>query len=152
MPSWALALVFSAGALGTSQLAISLVNWVVTLMAMPHVLPRMNYAKGIAPESRTLVVVPTMLTSERRINDLIEALEVRFLANQDPNLHFGLLTDFCDAAVEHLPQDAALQQQAAAGIAALNTKYNSTNGETFFLFHRPRRWNDACLLYTSRCV
>ena len=31
---------------------------------------------------------------------LVEALEVRFLANRDANLHFGLLTDFADAAEE----------------------------------------------------
>ena len=29
-----------------------------------------------------------------------EALEVRFLANRDENLHFGLLTDFRDADEE----------------------------------------------------
>ena len=39
-----------------------------------------------------------MLTSAQNIEELIEALEVRFLANRDANLHFGLLTDFRDAA------------------------------------------------------
>ena len=39
---------------------------------------------------------------------LVDALEVRFLANRGPHLHFGLLTDFADAAQEHLPQDAAV--------------------------------------------
>ena len=57
----------------------------------------MDFSEGIPPESRTLVVVPTMLTSAQNVEDLIEALEVRFLANRDDNLHFGLLTDFRDA-------------------------------------------------------
>jgi len=57
-------------------------------------LPRMDFSKGIPPECRTLVVVPTMLTSTQTIEDLVEALEVRFLANRDDHLHFGLLTDF----------------------------------------------------------
>ena len=30
---------------------------------------------------------------------------------------------------------------ASAGIRALNARYASEHGETFFLFHRPRRWN-----------
>ena len=61
-------------------------------------LPRMDFSEGIPPECRTLVVVPTMLASPGNVEELVEALEVRFLANRDENLHFGLLTDFRDAA------------------------------------------------------
>jgi len=53
-----------------------------------------------------------MLTSARAIEDLVEALEVRFLANRDENLHFGLLTDFPDAAEQTLPGDEPLLQLA----------------------------------------
>ena len=35
-----------------------------------------------------------MLTSAPAVEELVEALEVRFLANRDEQLHFGLLTDF----------------------------------------------------------
>jgi hypothetical protein len=65
----------------------------------------MDFSKGIPPELRTLAVVPTLLTSAQNIEDLIGALEVRFLANRDENLHFGLLTDFRDADEETLPAD-----------------------------------------------
>jgi cyclic beta-1,2-glucan synthetase len=63
----------------------------------------MDYSEGIPPESRTLVVIPTMLSSATAIADLIEGLEVRYLANQDENLRFGLLTDLLDAHEETLP-------------------------------------------------
>ena len=129
--------------LATSPLAVSLVNWLVTLFVAPQPLPRMNYTFGIASESRTLVVVPTMLGS---VDALADALEVRFLANRDANLHFGLLTDLHDAAHEHLPGDAALVDLAATRIEALNAKYgvagDAQSADTFFLFHRPRRWNE----------
>ena len=97
-PDWLLALIGIFSMLGASQLAVELVNWLATLLVTPHQLPRMDYSKGIPPESRTLAVIPTMLISAQNIEDLIEALEVRFLANRDENLHFGLLTDFRDAA------------------------------------------------------
>ena len=45
-------------------------------------------------------MIPTMLTSPERIGHLVDALEVRFLANRDDNLRFGLLTDFRDATEE----------------------------------------------------
>ncbi len=132
--------------LATSQLAMALVNWAAGLFNTPCALPRMDFSFGISPSSRTLVVVPTMLASQQGIDDLVEALEVRFLANRDAQLHFGLLTDFHDAAHETLPGDEALQRHAREQIEALNLKYSpatpsSPSADRFFLFHRPRRWN-----------
>ena len=124
-----------------SQLSIALVNLISTWFTKPHLLPRMDYSKGIPPESSTLVVVPTLLTNPGNIERLIEALEVRFLANQDANLRFGLLTDFEDASGEKLATDDALLLQVRQGIEALNGKYGK-NQAPFFLFHRPRLWNE----------
>jgi cellobiose phosphorylase len=131
--------------LAASQLAVALVNWLATLLVKPLALPRMDFSKGIPPPSRTLVVVPTMLTSAQNIENLIEALEVRFLANRDEFLHFGLLTDFIDADQQSLPADEPLVQLAMTRIDQLNAKYvsdaNQNEDDIFFLFHRPRRWN-----------
>ena len=138
---WLLVVIGLLAMLGMSQLAIALVNWCVTLMATPHALARMDYSKGIAPEARTLVVVPTMFMRLEQVDELVEALEVRFLANQDIHLHFGLLTDFRDSPRETAPEDGPLLDRAVKAIEALNAKYNSAGSERFFLFHRPRRWN-----------
>lgn len=125
----------------TSHLAGALVNWFATLLVTPHPLPRMDFSKGIPPEFHTLVVIPTMLTSARSIDNLVESLEVRFLANRDDNLHFSLLTDFIDAHEETIPGDEALLQLARKKIEELNLKYPDAHGNRFFLFHRPRLWN-----------
>ena len=125
----------------TSHLAVALVNWMVTALVTPQPLPRLDFELGIPASSRAIVVVPTLLSSAPGITVLIEALEVRYLANQDPNLHFALLTDLLDATQEILPGDAALVQQASSAIAALNEKYADPGRHRFFLFHRPRRWN-----------
>jgi cellobiose phosphorylase len=125
----------------TSYLSVALVNWLTTLIVNPHPLPRLDYSKGIPPESRSLVVVPSMLLNAQNIEDLAEALEVRFLANHDENLHFGLLTDFKDAAQEKLEEDDQLIQLVSKKITELNEKYHGENKDTFFLFHRPRKWN-----------
>ncbi|MHC1730147.1 MAG: glucoamylase family protein [Syntrophobacteraceae bacterium] len=138
---WLLALTGILSLLCASHLAVAVVNWLVTLLATPHPLPRMDFSKGIPKESRTLVIVPTMLTSFQNIEDLIDALEVRFLANQDAHLHFGLLTDFQDALEQTLPEDEALLLLARQRIEELNKKYRNSEDDTFFLFHRPRRWN-----------
>jgi cyclic beta-1,2-glucan synthetase len=123
-----------------SRLSISLVNWLATRLATPHPLPRMDFSKGIPPDALTLTVVPTMLASAENTECLLDALEVRFLANRDENLLFGLLTDFHDAREENLPGDEALLSLARQRIEALNKKYGDKRN-AFFLFHRPRQWN-----------
>ncbi len=132
-----------------SQLAVGMVNWLATLLVTPRPLPRMDYSHGIPAPSRTLVVVPSMITSAEGIDSLAEALEVRYLANRHAHLHFGLLTDFQDAPAAAMPGDEDLAGLARQRIEALNRKYpGATNaadggaaGDAFFLFHRPRRWN-----------
>ena len=80
-----------------SQLAIALVHWAATLLVRPRILPRLDFSTGIPAAHRTVVAVPTMLTDAVEIDELLEALEVRFLANRDPNLAFALVSDFRDA-------------------------------------------------------
>jgi len=136
---WMLVLIGLISLIGASQLAVALVNRLATSLAVPRPLPRMDFSSGIPARSRTLVVVPAMLSSAAHVEHLVEMLEVRFLANRDDNLHFALLTDFHDAREETLPADEALALAARDGIEALNRKYRSA--ERFFLFHRTRRWN-----------
>ena len=128
-------------AVSASQLAVGMLHWLGTVVIPPDQLPRMDFSKGIPPESRTLAVVPAMLISPQHIDRLVEALEVRFLANRDENLYFGLLTDFQDAPSEEMPDDAELVRLVQAKIRNLNNRYGGQQKGPFFLFHRPRRWN-----------
>jgi len=120
------------------NLPVALVNWLSTLIVKPRRLPKMDYSEGISAESRTLIVIPSIIIDEKNIKDLTESLEIRFLANQDGNLHYGLLTDLQDSDKEFLPEDESLEQLAVKRIEELNAKYKD---DTFFLFHRPRQWN-----------
>ena len=124
-----------------SHLGVGLANWLATQLLSPQSLPRMDFEQGIPPEHRTLVAVPTMLTSAAGIEHLLEGLEVRYLANRDPCLHFALVTDFVDAAAETLAGDAELVRLAREGVERLNEKYANVRADIFYLFHRARRWN-----------
>ncbi|MDK9707323.1 MAG: cyclic beta 1-2 glucan synthetase [Desulforhopalus sp.] len=143
LQSWHLVVLGVLFLLAASQLAQALISWLTTLFAEPRPLPRMDFSKGIPAELRTLVVVPTMLASTSGIDSLIEALEVRFLANRDTHLHFALLTDYCDADTASLAEDEPLLQLARRKIEGLNEKYRIVEGDIFFLFHRPRCFNPA---------
>ena len=93
---------------------------------------------------RTLVAVPTLLTTVEAIEEQIERLEVHHLASPDGDLHFALLSDWLDAATEHVDGDEALLEAAIAGIARLNRRYGpAPGGDRFLLLHRRRVWNEG---------
>ena len=139
--SWQLIILSALSLLATSMVAVSIVNWLVTITARPGLLPRMDFSEGIPVDCRTMVVVPTILGSAADVANLTEGLEVRFLANRDANLSFALLTDFKDAKQEHLQEDEMILRKAGQKIIELNKKYDRPGNDTFFLFHRPRKWN-----------
>jgi cyclic beta-1,2-glucan synthetase len=124
-----------------AHLGVGVANWLATMLVNPRPLPRLDFSDGIPPEHRTMVVLPTMLSSAEAVDDLLKGLEVRYLANRDDNLHFALLTDFEDAAAEVMPEDEKLVRLAKDGVEQLKQKYEAHRSDVFFLFHRPRRWN-----------
>jgi cyclic beta-1,2-glucan synthetase len=137
----------------SSQLAFEITNWLAMMFNRPAHLPCMNFETGIPGSAVSLVVVPTMITSPGGVEHLIEALEVRYLANQDKNLYFALLTDFADAQSEVTDSDAALLQMAKEGIIDLNQKYHNREkrvGDPFFLLHRPRIFNQSAGCWMGR--
>ena len=127
--------------IAASALAVPLVNLLATLMLPPRALPRLDFSRGIPESHRTMVIVPTLLTRLRDVDDLLEAMEIRYLGNRDANLFFALLTDFRDAPAQTLPDDTALLDHARAAVEALNATYRDDRPCIFYLFHRPRLWN-----------
>lgn len=140
---WLLVAVTIITIICASQLGVSVVNFISTLLVKPNLLPRMDFSKQIPESAATIAVVPSLLTNKNEINELLESLEVRFLANRNKNLYFGLLTDFTDADTETMPEDDELLQLVINGINSLNNKYSKGETTLFFLFHRFRKWNAA---------
>jgi len=138
-PWWVVGWVLLA-ALPASEVAVALVQVVVTAVLRPKLLPRLDLDDGVPEELRTLVVVPCLLDSRATITTLLEELEVRSLANGDENLHFALLTDFTDADTAEREQDDELLEATLSGIQALNARH-SNETPRFWLLHRRRTWS-----------
>jgi cyclic beta-1,2-glucan synthetase len=128
--------------LPVTQGAVDLVNNTVTAIFKPRALPKLDFEKGVPAEYTTLVVIPTLLMNPRQVRKLFEELEVRYLANQDPNIHFGLLTDLPDSITRPRQNDTdPLVDLALQLTNELNRRYASARGGTFFLLHRHRIFN-----------
>jgi cyclic beta-1,2-glucan synthetase len=134
-------LVVGATLLPASELAVGLINYLVTLMLPPRVLPKMDFKDGISADCTTFVVMPTMLLGPESGPALASRLEIHYLSNPDPQLRFALLTDFADAPIEQTPNDEALLKSARDAIQALNNRYCPGGPPRFFLLHRHRQWN-----------
>jgi cyclic beta-1,2-glucan synthetase len=138
---WILGIISLTCLIGCSQLSISLINWISTLVIRPLILPKMDFSLGIPEKYSTLVVIPSIFNDKKELEELIENLEVRFLANRGTNIHFALLTDFKDSKQEINPGEDDLLRLARTMIEALNNKYGNEKNGIFFLFHRPRKYN-----------
>ncbi len=108
-----------------SELTMQVLQRLIARLIPPRRLPRLDLAR-IPDLACTMVIVPTMLDSIERAQDLVAHLEVQALGNLDPNIHFALLTDLRDA---DSPEPSAAGRprcsRAARGLAsaALNAKY-----------------------------
>ena len=136
-----LALLVLALILPASDIAVGLVNHIVTLLMPPRKLARLDFRDGIPADCSTFVVVPSMLVGPHSATHLLERLEITYLANPDPQLRFALLTDFADAPEEHRPEDDGYILKALDGVRTLNERYAGAGPDKFFLFHRRRSWN-----------
>ena len=126
------------------DLAVTLVNSVVTWRFRATLLPALDLSGGVPQSLRTLVAVPMLLTSLKDIEVQVERLEIHFLASPHGELHFALLTDWRDAESEHVDGDTELLTAAKDGVARLNQLYGrAPGGDRFLLLHRRRVWNQG---------
>jgi len=128
-----------------SDVAIALVNRAVVEVFPPRPLPRLALATGIPKRWKSLVAVPTLLTSEAQIAEQVRRLGIHYLANADDHLCFALLSDWTDADAASVPGDDALLAAARAGIDDLNRQHgpNADGEPRFYLFHRKRVWSES---------
>lgn len=137
LPTLLLALV---AAIPASDVALAIINHLVTRIVPPAFLPKLEFKEGIPDHCRTLVVIPALLTDPRRAEELIGQLEVHYLANQEPNLYFALVGDFKDAASAVTDGDKAIIDAAVRSIRRLNQKYRE---DLFFFFQRQRVYSQS---------
>ncbi|HET6205660.1 MAG TPA: glucoamylase family protein [Terracidiphilus sp.] len=137
-----LAITFLLMLLPAMQCAVDLANNTITALFDPTPLPKLDFSKGIPDECTTLVAVPTLLLNEKQVRELITDLEVRFLANRDPNLHFVLLTDLPDSVSKPRVDDSnPLVDLATRLVDELNHRYASPQAGGFLFLHRHRIFN-----------
>jgi cyclic beta-1,2-glucan synthetase len=139
---WAVGVVMLLGLIPLSDFAVTNTNRLAALLYPARSLLKLDFRHPVDTAHRTLVIVPSLFTSTGTLHELLDHLEVTYLANADPNVHFGLLGDLRSAENEHTPADDAIVAAAKLGIEKLNERY-AAEGEPgpFHLFIRGRRYD-----------
>ena len=105
-----------------TQAAVDFMNNLTSYLAAPRFLPKLDFKDGIPADCATMVAVPTLLLKEKQVQQLALDLEIRYLANSDPNLYFALVTDSPDSSEEQDERDT-LVDLCISLIEDLNRRY-----------------------------
>ncbi|MCK9861356.1 glucoamylase family protein [Paenibacillus sp. ATY16] len=135
-----IAAVFLALLFPVSEWVMTGLNFGIERICRAKPLLRFDYSNGIAAEAATMVVIPAIWSTVQEVDELADRLEIHYLGNRDPNIHYALLGDFTDAKEESLPSDEILVAAVKARIDRLNRMYGDS-GTTFHYYQRARLWN-----------
>ena len=76
-----------------TQIIMKILDYILLKVTKPTLIPKMDCNKGIEEKAATFVVIPTIITSTKKVEELVHKLEVYYLANKSNNLYFAILGD-----------------------------------------------------------
>ncbi|MCF6466681.1 GH36-type glycosyl hydrolase domain-containing protein [Clostridium sp. Cult2] len=135
-------LIFFVTLIPTTTISINLFNYFYSKRFRPKVLPKIDYKERIPEDLKTFVVIPTLLPSEDRIEELAKNLEMYYLSNRLDNLYYGIVGDFKDSEDKIALEDEKIIDKGLKVIKELNDKYAS-NEDIFYFFHRERVYSET---------
>ncbi len=123
-----------------SEIVIKIIQYILSKTVKPKLIPKLDFTKEIPKEYATMVIVPTILKSKENVKELLEKLEVYYLANKSENIYFTLLGDCTTSSKEVEEFDEEIVEVGQEIIEKLNKKYpNEIN--IFNFIYRKRLWN-----------
>ena len=124
----------------TSEIVINIIQEVLNKIVKPKIIPKMEYKEEIPKDKATMVVIPTILENKEKVKEMIEKLEIYYIANKSKNLYFTLLGDPKESNTEIEKNDKEIIKEGNKQIRNLNEKYQSEI-PIFNFIYRKRIWN-----------
>ena len=136
----------------SSEFVIQLIQYVLSKIIKPKMIPKMDFSKGIDEENSCIVVIPTIVKTKEKVKEMFEKLETYYLANKSENLYFALLGDCSQSTKEEEPFDNEVIKEGLRQVEELNNKYKNEGFPIFSFIYRKRIWNpkERCYLGWER--
>ena len=151
---WIFILSFIVFFIPISELSIQLIQYILSKIVKPKMLPKIDFSNGIDEAHSTMVVIPTIVKSREKVQELMKKLEVFYLANQSENLYFTLLGDCSQSTLREEKSDNEVIEEGIKLANELNDKYKTQEGKLpiFNFLYRGRVWNEkeSCYLGWER--
>ena len=140
------------------EIVVQIIQYILGKVVKPKQIPKMDFISGVPKEYSTFVVIPTILKSKEKVEELMKKLEIYYLANKSENLYFALLGDCSSGPNKEEPFDKEVIEEGLRQVKILNEKYqNKENIEDknlpkFHFIYRKRYWNgqEECYLGWER--
>ncbi len=126
-----------------SEFVNQVISYILSKIVKPKLIPKLDFSKGIDKENSTMVVIPTIVNSKEKVKELLNKLEVFYLANKSENIYFCLLGDCTESSKKEESFDIDVIEEGKSQIEKLNEKYkNSSKIPIFNFIYRRREWNE----------
>ncbi len=128
--------------LPASEFIIKIIEYILSKVVKPRLIPKIDFYDGIDQENATMVVIPTILNSKEKVIELMNKLEVYYLANKSENIYFCLLGDVTQSKKKVEEFDEEVSQKGLEMAKKLNEKYKTQDFPIFHFVYRKRFWNE----------
>ena len=137
------------------EITNKIVQYILSKIVKPKPIPKIDIQNnGIPDESKTIVVIPTILKNKSKVIELFKKLEVYYLANKDKNIYFALLGDCTSGKNKDEKFDKEVIEQGKECAKNLSKKYKTNEDiiPKFSFVYRRRFWNgkEECYLGWER--
>lgn len=118
------------------EISEKLICYILRKIIKPKILPRFDFAKTIDKEYKTYVVMPTIISSIEKLDQMISKMETTYLANRTENMYYMLIGDCLSSDKEIIDLDQKILDYAKEKLDELNKKYESDRILFNFLYRK----------------
>lgn len=124
-------------------IVVQVIQYLLSKLVNTKMIPKLDFTNGIPEENATMVIIPTILKSKEKTEELMKKLEVYYLANKSENLYFTLLGDCSSSNKEQESFDEVVIKSGINMTKLLNDKYKDETFPKFNFIYRKRLWNEC---------
>ncbi len=119
-----------------TEISEKLINYFIRKNMIPEVLPRFDFAKTIDEKYPTYVIMPTVISSIEKLDEMINKMEITYLANRSENMYYMLIGDCISSNKEHIMIDDTIVAYAKEKLDKLNEKYEMPHKLFNFIYRK----------------
>lgn len=108
-----------------TEVSVQIIQYILSKFVKPKMIPKMDFANGIDKQNSTMVIIPTIINSKEKVQELMKKLEVYYLANKSENLYFTLLGDCTQSTRKEESFDYKVIKEGNKLVKELNDKYKN---------------------------